>query len=83
LEQVRHVFKFRFEQHKPAVILAKTKKGKGVSFLEDQLDWHGKVLNEAQLQEALREILIERQPKKDTETKEDLLLKRLAKLTNA
>jgi len=40
----------------PAVVLAKTVKGKGVSFLEDQNGWHGKPLKEEELQKALREI---------------------------
>lgn len=40
----------------PKVILAKTLKGKGVSFLEDQPDWHGKALNSEQLILALKEL---------------------------
>jgi transketolase len=40
----------------PAVILAKTVKGKGVSFLEDRNGWHGKPLQEADLQKAIQEI---------------------------
>lgn len=41
---------------KPVVIIAKTIKGKGVSFLEDKEGWHGKVLSYEQLTEALKEI---------------------------
>lgn len=41
---------------KPKVVLAKTTKGKGVSFLEDQENWHGKVLNQKQLAQALKEL---------------------------
>lgn len=40
----------------PAVVLAKTVKGKGVSFIEDKNGWHGKPLKEEELQRALREI---------------------------
>jgi transketolase len=40
----------------PAVILAKTIKGKGVSFVEDRNGWHGKPLPEKDLQRALQEI---------------------------
>jgi len=41
---------------RPAVVLAKTIKGKGVSFLEDQNGWHGKPLKEEELQRAFQEI---------------------------
>ena len=40
----------------PAVVLAKTVKGKGVSFLEDKNGWHGKPLKEEELQRALAEV---------------------------
>ena len=40
----------------PAVILARTVKGKGVSFVEDRNGWHGKPLQEKDLQKALQEI---------------------------
>ncbi len=40
----------------PAVILAKTIKGKGVSFVEDKNGWHGKALKEDELRRALSEI---------------------------
>jgi len=41
---------------KPTVILAKTFKGKGVSFLENKENWHGKALDEKQLDLALKEV---------------------------
>lgn len=41
---------------KPFAIIAKTLKGKGVSFLEDKEGWHGKPLKEDQIQDALAEI---------------------------
>jgi transketolase len=41
---------------KPFAVIAKTFKGKGVSFLEDKEGWHGKTLNEKELQAALAEI---------------------------
>lgn len=41
---------------KPSVIIAKTIKGKGVSFMENQADWHGKAPNQAQLEQALAEL---------------------------
>lgn len=42
-----------FEPGKPSVIIAHTIKGKGVSFMEDQLAWHYKSPNDEQLAEAL------------------------------
>ena len=38
---------------KPKCILAHTVKGKGVSFMENQVGWHGKAPNEEQRQQAL------------------------------
>ncbi len=40
----------------PRVIIARTIKGKGVSFMEDQLAWHYKSVSDQQLASALREI---------------------------
>ncbi len=41
---------------KPAMLIAKTIKGKGVSFLEDKDGWHGIPLSEEQLEQALKEL---------------------------
>lgn len=41
---------------KPAVIIANTVKGKGVSFMENQAGWHGKAPNEEQFEEAMKEL---------------------------
>ena len=51
-----------FEQAKglsgaPTMILAKTVKGKGVSFMENQAGWHGKAPNEEQYQQARQELV--------------------------
>lgn len=43
-------------KNSPTMIIAKTTKGKGVSFLEDKNGWHGKALSEKELFEALREL---------------------------
>ncbi|MBM4301300.1 MAG: transketolase [Deltaproteobacteria bacterium] len=40
----------------PVMIIARTIKGKGVSFLEDKNGWHGKVLSPAELERALPEL---------------------------
>jgi transketolase len=41
---------------KPVMIIARTIKGKGVSFLEDRNGWHGKALSREQLAQALPEL---------------------------
>jgi transketolase len=41
---------------KPTMIIAKTIKGKGVSFVEDKNGWHGKALSQEDLQRALKEL---------------------------
>ncbi len=41
---------------KPTVIIADTVKGKGVSFMEDQAGWHGKVPNLEELHKGLKEL---------------------------
>ena len=41
---------------KPTAILAKTVKGKGVSFMENQVGWHGKACNEEELAVATKEL---------------------------
>jgi transketolase len=51
------------ETDKPAVILAKTFKGKGISFLEDKEGWHGKALSNDELIHALAEIPEVKTPK--------------------
>jgi len=40
----------------PAVIIAHTVKGKGVSFMENNVDFHGKAPNAEQLEKALKEL---------------------------
>ena len=41
---------------KPTMIIAKTVKGKGVSFMENQASWHGSAPNEEQVNQALSEL---------------------------
>jgi len=41
---------------RPTVIVAHTIKGKGVSFMENNVDWHGKAPNKAETETALREL---------------------------
>ena len=41
---------------KPAVIIQKSVKGKGVSFMEDQAGWHGKAPSQEQYEQAMAEL---------------------------
>ncbi len=57
LEQIVKAFrKAQKAKNAPIAIIAKTIKGKGVSFLENKDNWHGKALNNEQLQAALKEL---------------------------
>lgn len=41
---------------KPTIIIAKTIKGKGISFMENQASWHGSALNDSELKQALLDL---------------------------
>ena len=41
---------------KPTCIIAKTIKGKGINYMENQVGWHGKAPNEEQYKEAITEL---------------------------
>lgn len=43
-------------KERPTAIIAKTVKGKGVSFMENQAGWHGKAPNREQAEEAIKEL---------------------------
>ena len=44
------------EKGRPSAIVLKTVKGKGVSFMENQVGWHGKAPNEEQYRTAMEEL---------------------------
>ena len=46
----------QFHNGKPTVIIAHTVKGEGVSFMENNADFHGKAPNAAELKKALAEL---------------------------
>lgn len=57
LEQIIDAFETaKITKNKPAVIIAKTTKGKGVSFMENESGWHGKAPNEEQYRQAIAEL---------------------------
>ena len=41
---------------RPTIIIAKTIKGKGISFMENKVEWHGKALNEEEYKLAMDEL---------------------------
>ena len=41
---------------KPVVIIQESVKGKGVSFMENQVGWHGKAPNQAEYEQAMAEL---------------------------
>jgi len=48
--------KLPFEPGKPNMIIARTTKGKGISFMEDSADWHHHVPNDNEFPQALLEL---------------------------
>ena len=55
--QIEEAFgKAKSVKGKPTVIIAETVKGKGVSYMEDQVGWHGKAPNKEQYELALNEL---------------------------
>jgi transketolase len=44
------------KQKKPLAIIAKTVKGKGVSFMENKVEWHGKTLSKEDFERAVKEL---------------------------
>ena len=56
-DQIEAAFKeARKTKGMPTAIIAKTIKGKGVSFMEDQAGWHGKAPNDEQYAKAMEEL---------------------------
>ena len=56
-EEIDNAFKTaRIIKGKPTAIIAKTVKGKGISFMENQVGWHGSAPNDEQYEKAVAEI---------------------------
>ena len=55
--QIKQAFKKAKEtKNKPTCIIAKTIKGKGVSFMENKAEWHGKAPSQEEYKQALNEL---------------------------
>ena len=56
-EQIKDAFsQAKQVKNKPTCIIAKTIKGKGVSFMENEVGWHGKAPNEEQYNKAMEDL---------------------------
>lgn len=55
LKQIEHALK-PAQREKPLLVLAHTLKGKGVSFMENKLEWHYRNADTVQLKQALDEV---------------------------
>ena len=58
IEEILEAFQFfrTFKGSQPTFILARTVKGKGVSFMENQIHWHGVAPTQTEAQKAISEI---------------------------
>ena len=57
IEEIKKAFEVaKNVKEKPVCIIAKTTKGKGVSFMENKAEWHGKAPNEEQYKQAMEEL---------------------------
>lgn len=57
IEELIEAFnKAKTTKGRPTAVIAKTIKGKGVSFMENQVGWHGKAPNEEQYNQAMKEL---------------------------
>jgi transketolase len=56
IEQIKKAISKSKKSKKPLAIIAKTYKGKGVSFLDDKEGWHGKPLSKEDSKKAIKEL---------------------------
>ena len=56
-EEIKKAFdEAKATKGQPTAIIAKTVKGKGVSFMENQVGWHGKAPNDEEFEKAMAEL---------------------------
>lgn len=58
-ELITVIEKTKTVKDKPSVIIANTIKGKGVSFMENQVKWHGKAPKQEEYENAIKELLVD------------------------
>ena len=60
IEALIHAFNSaKHQKDMPSVIIARTIKGKGASFMEGKAEWHGKAPNQEQYEEAINELKLQ------------------------
>ncbi len=62
IKELLKAFKSAHKSRKPTIIIAKTFKGQGVSFLKNKENWHGKPLSEKEKEKAFKEIPAPKMP---------------------
>ena len=55
-KQIEKAFKRKFKNERPTAVIAKTIKGKGVSFMEDDNNWHYRVPSKLDIEQAKKEL---------------------------
>ena len=73
IKQILKALKKAKSSSKPTIIIAKTIKGKGISFLENKENWHGKIIPKELLEKALNEIPDSNMPKISFKTRKSKL----------
>ncbi len=57
IDEIKEAFRIaRNTKERPTCIIAKTIKGKGISFMENKASWHGKAPNEEEYKKAMEEL---------------------------
>lgn len=56
LMKLKQLWRWQKNSQKPTAIIAHTVKGKGISFMENEIEWHGKAPNRKEMEQALREL---------------------------
>lgn len=56
LDQIETAFDAFHKSHRPFAVIMNTVKGKGVSYMENQVDWHGKAPNDDEYRQAMAEL---------------------------
>lgn len=56
-EIIETLYAAKQESRRPVVVIAHTVKGKGVTFMENRYEWHGRAPNDQEAERAMKEIL--------------------------